>query len=369
LNSLIRKKLEVIQRELDKYNLDALVLGKEFTKYVFPEVYDEVLGPVAKFVVMDLSTLDVIAICSPMQVPTIQDVYPQVRVFVVDPYDRVDLGVPRFSDDARALRNALSGCNKVGYAGTVPIDKLRDLELLGVETVIRKIIMRKLDEEIDRIRRSVELTEKAVEEVVNELTVGIREIDIAVLLHEKLVEHGCSGLAFPPIVAIGKNSREPHHIPTAAKFDGHQPILIDVGARVEGYCSDITRIVIPSKLHGEYQNIEDVVSAVEASIGSALSVLRAGVRGNDVYAEALKELERRGYGGLFIHGLGHGIGIDVHEEPYLNQRWEYPIPEGCVVTVEPGVYMKLFGVRIEEDVIVREGGVEQISKLPRIIRL
>ncbi len=369
LGNLIRLKVERLQRELRRYDVEALILGKEFSKYLFPEVYDPLLGFVSNYVVLDLDSLEVVSICAPIQAPTIQDVYHQVRVVVVDPQNRVDLGVPRFSDDVKAIRYAIGRKRRIGYAGSVPVDKLKDMLMIGLDSILKKIVVSKLDEEIERIKRSVEITEKALQNAVSEISPGLSEIEIASIIYRELVEKGCEALAFPIIVAVGRASREPHHIPTRFRFNGKQPILVDLGVRVGGYCSDITRMILPRRLDDEYRELPNVINAVSEAIDRALKVLRGGVLGSDVYKEALKGLREHGYDSLFIHGLGHGLGIDVHEEPYLSHRWEYPIPSGCVVTVEPGVYLREFGVRIEEDILVRENGVEQISKSPRVIEL
>ncbi len=371
--ALIKDKVSALIRFVKSVvDSQALVLGKEFSGYLMPEIYDPLIGYVAMYTIIEFDTEQVTVIASPIQVPTIQDVYGNyVRIAVIDPRDRVELGVKRFTDDVSALSNILSNYKIVAYAGSVPVSDLGDLLFVNVDQLVKRMRMIKLDEEISRIEKAVRIAEEAIKEVLSEICSGISELNIAKELNRVALSKGGEGLAFPTIVAVGRSSREPHHITSRnIRFEGREPVLIDFGVRYKGYCSDITRMLIPKNLDRRYENVLKVCDVVSEVIDISLKELRSGIEGSKLYEIACNEMRSRGdYDKWFIHGLGHGIGVDVHEEPYLSRKWRKVIPERAVVTIEPGVYLKEFGVRIEEDVLVTMSGATKITRIDRVIEL
>ncbi len=371
--TLLREKLSVLRSSVRNVcDVEALTLGSEFSGYIFPEIYEPELGAVASFVVMDFEREAIYAICRPIQAPSIQDVYGDlVEVLVVDPREVVEIGAQRFRSEVDALSKVLDGVKRVGYAGRVPIDKLLGFEWIGVDSVVRTVRMRKVESEIKRIQRAIEIAERSLKELISDISPGVSELELSRKLVDYLIRFGADGEAFPTIVAIGRSSREPHHIPLrSVKFEGKQPILIDFGARYMGYRSDITRMIVPKSVDGDYSKVLDVCNAVLDAIKESIAVLRGGVSASEVFEVACKVLSARGgYDKVFIHGLGHGIGVDVHEEPYLSSRWSGRVVEGAVVTIEPGAYLSTFGVRIEEDVLVQSGGSLKLSRLDPVIEL
>jgi len=349
----------------------ALVLGSEYSGYIFPEVYDPSMGAVANAVVIDFESDAIYAICNPLQAPAVQDNYPNVKVLVIDPLERVDIGLPTFKSDVDALMNAVGSHRIVAYAGKVPQPRGTEVTMIGVEPIVRIVRMQKLDEEVKRIKIAIEIAENALSNVLSEIAIGDSEVDIARKIVNEILKLGGDGEAFKTIVAIGKASREPHHVPSRRyKFDGGEPILVDFGASFLGYRSDITRMIVPKRVSDKYSDITKVVEAVSRSIDEALRHLKPGVEAKDVFEEARRVLEIEGdLDKQFLHGLGHGIGVEVHEEPYLSPRWDGKVLEGCVVTIEPGIYLEDFGVRIEEDVLVSEGGCIKLTKLERVLEL
>jgi Xaa-Pro aminopeptidase len=218
-------------------------------------------------------------------------------------------------------------------------------------------------EEIDRIRRAARLSDRAFEYILGRIEPGRREIDIALDLEVFLRTEGSEGVPFPPIVASGPNAAFPH-ARSADRFLGAGDVLkLDFGARVDGYCSDMTRTVSVGPAADE---IREMHGAVLEANAAGLEAVRSDRRASEIDAAAREVLERRGYGERFGHGLGHGVGLDVHESPRLGPRSEDLVPAGAVVTVEPGVYVEgTGGVRIEDLVVVNDTGCEVLTESPR----
>jgi Xaa-Pro aminopeptidase len=175
--------------------------------------------------------------------------------------------------------------------------------------------------------------------------------------------NGSVGLAFEPIVASGPNSALPHAQATDRTVQTGEFLKMDFGARFGGYCSDMTRTVVVGKASEKHREIH---AAVLAANRAGVDAVRAGVVGKDVHEIARGVLDDAGFGEYFTHGLGHGVGLDVHELPSVGARSDDVLPEHAVVTVEPGVYLEGFGgVRIEDLVVVEADGARVVSASPR----
>jgi Xaa-Pro aminopeptidase len=230
----------------------------------------------------------------------------------------------------------------------------------GVVESLRQI---KDAEEIDRLRRAVAVAEGAFRSVVEGLHSDQTERELAYALEAAIRERGGSGCGFPPIVAVGANAARPHAQPGANRLSQSPLLLVDWGALLEGYTSDLTRVLftgLPTDAMAEVYGI--VLEAQQA----AIAAIGAGVPLCQVDAAARDTIAAAGYGDRFGHGLGHGIGLQVHEAPRMASTQEELLQAGMVVTVEPGIYLPgQFGVRLEDDVLVTETGCEVLSKLPK----
>jgi Xaa-Pro aminopeptidase len=222
---------------------------------------------------------------------------------------------------------------------------------------------RKDDDELRRIREAVETAEHALGLTVAQVRVGMSELEIAGLLESSLRQSGSDGFAFPSIVASGPNAALPHAHPTSRVIAKGDLLLIDFGARSEGYCSDITRTFAIGPATTEQQEVHDVVRLANER---AVRAVRPGITGRDADGVARGYIQDRGFGELFGHSLGHGIGLEVHEAPRLAKTAENPLVEGAVVTVEPGIYRPGWGgVRIEDDVHLGAGGAQVLTRFAR----
>ena len=218
------------------------------------------------------------------------------------------------------------------------------------------------DVELASIRRAIRIQEQAFGQLVSHIRPGMTEQEVAAYLEYTMKQLGASGSSFSTIVAAGTNSALPHAVPGRRRLKRNQIILIDFGARVDGYCGDLTRVVclgrMPARLAKVYQIVREAqLAAVEA--------IKPGVLLRDVDAVARRIIRKAGYGSRFAHSLGHGIGLDIHEQPILSPRIDGELRPGHVVTVEPGIYLPgIGGVRIEDDVAVTERGRRKLSSLP-----
>ncbi len=217
--------------------------------------------------------------------------------------------------------------------------------------------------ELRHIRRAIRIQQDAFEQLRTEIKTGMTEQQVTARLEFLMRDAGGEGPSFPTIVAAGTNSSLPHAIPGAAKIKRGEPILIDFGTVVGGYCSDLTRVIHRGPLKRDLREVYRVVLEAQQA---AIRIIKPGVKLKDVDKVARKIIDEAGYGDRFGHGLGHGIGLDIHELPTLSGRSKGTLQPGHVVTVEPGIYLPgVGGVRIEDDVLVTKTGRSVLSNLKR----
>jgi Xaa-Pro aminopeptidase len=222
---------------------------------------------------------------------------------------------------------------------------------------------RKDETEIARITRAADVATAALERTLPQVHAGLSELAVAGILERELRNAGSEGFAFPSIVASGPRSALPHAHSSARELEAGDFLLMDFGAIVDGYCSDLTRTVVIGPASEEHRGVYDVVRV--ANQRGAAGV-RAGMSGRDADALAREYIESAGFGPLFGHSLGHGIGLEVHEAPRLARTAEGVLAVGAVVTFERGVYRPGWGgVRIEDDVVLDANGPRVLTNFPR----
>jgi Xaa-Pro aminopeptidase len=217
--------------------------------------------------------------------------------------------------------------------------------------------------EIELIRAAADVAIHALDCTLPQLRAGMTELQVAGVLEKELRDAGSEGFPFPSIVASGERSALPHARSSRKTVNSGDFLLMDFGAEVSGYCSDVTRTVVVGKASDEHKAVYEVVRTANER---AAKGVRAGMSGRDADAIARQYIERAGFGELFGHSLGHGIGLEVHEAPRLARTAEGSLPEGAVVTIEPGVYKPGWGgVRIEDDVVLAADGPQVLTQFPR----
>jgi len=218
-------------------------------------------------------------------------------------------------------------------------------------------------EEIGYIRQAAALADRAFEHILPFLKPGAREIDIALELEFFLRKNRSEGVAFDTAVVSGARTAMPHGSPSERVLHGGDLVTLDFGAVIQGYCSDMTRTVGIGEVTGELKRI---YAAVLEAQERALEAVAPGKTGQELDALARGILEDKGYGQYFSHGLGHGVGLMIHEAPSLSKISQDVLEPGMVITIEPGVYIPdLGGVRIEDLVLVTERGYEVLSQTPK----
>jgi Xaa-Pro aminopeptidase len=246
--------------------------------------------------------------------------------------------------------------------------KLRRLLPAGVELVqagglVERLRAVKEPEEVDRIRTAAAAADAALEEILEQGLVGRTEREVATALERAMLERGATKPSFDSIVAAGAHGALPHASPRDVEIGRDELVVIDWGAEVDGYCSDCTRTIATGEPGPEAREIYELVR--EAQLAGVQAV-RPGAGGREVDAAARGVIEAAGHGEHFGHGLGHGVGSEVHEAPRLSLRSEDELHAGNVVTVEPGVYLPgRLGVRIEDLVVVSDRGAEILSSLDK----
>ena len=230
------------------------------------------------------------------------------------------------------------------------------LHLTGGGGLVESLRIIKDASEIAAMERSCTLNHRLMEWVYGELTPGRSEAEISWAIEKYFREHGASELAFANIVAVGRNAALPHYEPGDVRITEDCPVLIDVGARLDKYCSDQTR----THWVGSHATPDFMVTMqlVRSAQEAAIAAMRPGMKASEAYAVAYKVFEEEGVHAAFTHGLGHGVGLETHEAPSLNPRCHTLLKPGMVVTVEPGLYYPEWGgVRREFMVLVEEEGV------------
>jgi len=230
----------------------------------------------------------------------------------------------------------------------------------ALSDAIKKLRMTKDDEELACIRKAQEIAETAFDELLPFIKAGVTEREIALELNRLMFVHGAEDLSFETIALAGENTSMPHGVPSDKKVEEGEFVLLDFGAVWNGYHSDMTRTLCVGKPSEEMERVYNIV--LEAQL-AGLEAARAGITGRELDGISRSIIEKSGYGDCFGHSLGHGVGMEIHEVPNLSQRNEFPLNEGAVVTIEPGIYLAgKFGVRIEDFVILTENGCENLTK-------
>jgi Xaa-Pro aminopeptidase len=237
------------------------------------------------------------------------------------------------------------------------------VELVAAGDLVEGLRAIKDADERERIRAASQLADAALREIIEQGIVGRTEASVAQALERAMRERGASGPSFDSIVAAGPNGALPHAHPREAEIGPGELVVFDWGAKLDGYCSDCTRTLATGDLDEEAAAVYELVREAQLA---GLDAVRAGAGGRDVDGAARTVIAEAGHGEHFGHGLGHGVGLEVHEAPRLSQRSDSVLAAGQVVTVEPGVYLPgRLGVRIEDLVVVGDAGPEILTALPK----
>ncbi|HEU4703565.1 MAG TPA: Xaa-Pro peptidase family protein [Conexibacter sp.] len=247
-------------------------------------------------------------------------------------------------------------------------DRLREtlpdsVELVPAGGAVERLRERKDAEEVTRIRAAAELADAALQRTLEDGLAGRTERAVALALEQEMRQLGAERASFDTIVAAGPHGALPHAVPRDVEIAAHCLVTIDWGAQLDGYCSDCTRTFAVGDPGERAREVYELVLGAQLA---GLDAVGAGVSGRDADAAARAMIEAAGYGEHFGHGLGHGVGLEIHEAPRLSRASDATLAAGHVVTVEPGVYLPgELGVRIEDLVLVGDDGCERLNTLPK----
>jgi len=239
---------------------------------------------------------------------------------------------------------------------------LRQYDLKPLSELISKLRMVKDESELRLMREAAKIADKTIERLISEDLRGRREREVARMIEDEVMELGADK-SFDAIVASGPNGANPHHTPTERRISEGDVLIVDFEAKYRGYCSDITRTF---SIGRPSEKVIEVYEVVKEAQKKAVQSVREGTIAREVDAAARSLIASRGYGEHFTHRTGHGLGLDIHEEPYIAPNSEIALREGMVFTIEPGVYLEgRFGVRIEDDVALIGGRGERLTEASR----
>lgn len=294
---------------------------------------------------------------------TKQEVYSDVKVIITD------TGVSHLEEALKILssddikRIAIES-NSITVATLDDIDsKLSNKEFVRTSAVIEKKRLIKTDEEVANIKKAIELTDKVFAFVCENIKPGMTEKEVKLMVDTKHVEFGAQGPSFDTIVASGPNSAKPHAQPSDRVIEEGDIVTIDNGCFYNGYVSDMTRTFFVGEPKDE--KLIEIHNVVHEAFSAQLEQIKPGMTGIEADKIGRDIIEAHGYGEYFIHGTGHGIGLEIHEAPRLSLVDPTVLEPGMTVTVEPGIYIEgIGGVRIENDILITETGIESLNSSP-----
>ena len=228
-----------------------------------------------------------------------------------------------------------------------------------LDDMVDQIRAVKTAEEVAFVTEAQRIAERALRSLLPEINVGAVERELQLRLDYAMLRGGAEALSFETILISGPNTSKPHGVPTDRKIARGDFVTVDFGAVVHGYHSDMTRTFAVGEVSDKMKQVYDTVLAAQTA---GLSALQSGKRGKEIDTAAREIIAQAGYGDCFGHGLGHGVGVEIHENPVLNQRSDWVLKEGHIVTVEPGIYLPgEFGVRIEDMALITPDGCRNLT--------
>lgn len=253
------------------------------------------------------------------------------------------------------------------YSTYVEYEKYNHFTFVPTKDVVENLRQIKDAEEIKKLEEAERIGDLAFSKIISLITMeyknGLTETDIALELERIMRMNGASGTSFSSIVAAGAKSSLCHAVPGRETLNVGDFVVMDFGCRYEGYCSDMTRTIVIGKPNEKHQEIYQTVLKAQLA---ALDAIKPGLKGKEVDAIARNIIKDAGYGEYFGHGLGHSVGLDIHENPRFSSAEEKVIEPGMVLTVEPGIYVPGFGgVRIEDMVVVTKTGIKNLTHSPK----
>ncbi len=247
------------------------------------------------------------------------------------------------------------------------MDKIKGISVINGSFIIDEVRITKDDKEIQLLKAASIVNDRAMEELIKNISEGSKEINLARKLVDIYAKHGTEEFSFEPLIAFGKNGAEPHHSCDTSILKKGDSIIIDIGGKTNGYCSDMTRTVFCQEASERQKEIYNLV--LKANL-AGIKAVKPGVKFSDIDKAARNVIANAGYGKYFTHRTGHNVGIDVHEPTDVSGVNNSEVREGMVFSIEPGIYLpKEFGVRIEDLVLVTKDGCEILNSYDKSMKI
>jgi Xaa-Pro aminopeptidase len=268
-------------------------------------------------------------------------------------------------------KGILKTAKTIGFEGTnlvfntvQQIKKLfKPIKFIPFDNFIEDIAVQKDESEIAATKKAIEISDKVFSEIVETVTPGMTELDVSAEISYRIKKLGAEKESFKTIVASGVNSSMPHAEPTNKKLKNNEPLLIDFGATVHGYRSDMTRTLFLGNISPKFIEIYNIVLNAQ---NIAIEHVKSGISCSDLDGIARDYIANSGYGDFFKHSLGHGVGLKIHQKPVISAISKDVLKENMIITVEPGIYLpNRYGVRIEDNILVQKTGYKNLTKSPK----
>lgn len=353
---MTKKRLEKLKLKLKEADLDAILIIKR-------ENYMYISGFTGTYAYLVITQNDAFLLTDFRYGKQAKD---EAKLFKVIQYEGRLLDALNDVILSMGIKNLGFEENVITYKTYTEMKKnLKVKKLKPVDGMIEDIRIVKDAEEIEIIKKAVEIADEAFSHILNHIKPGVSEYEIALELEHYMKKKGAKGISFETIVASGYRSFLPHGTAGNKKIENNEVVTLDFGAVYQNYCSDMTRTVFVGKPHEELFKIYNIVLEAQKA---ALEGAKRGLTGKEIDSVARSIIEDSGYGKNFGHGTGHGVGLEVHEKPTLSKKGDIKMENGMVVTIEPGIYVEnLGGVRIEDMVVINDDTPVVLTKSPKEI--
>ena len=356
MTSSISNRLQKVRRKLDENNLDGIFITQAENRYYLSNFLGTagylLITRQAAVLATDFRYIEQAGIQSP-----------EYRVFQITG-SSLDWFVQLVAELKIKRLGFESGSVTFAFHGKLfgALNKVQSkFELIPLEGAVESIRMIKEPGEIELITKAAEISDKAMEHIRETIHIDMTEKEVAWEIEKFMREKGSQSLPFEAIVASGPNAALPHHRPSEHRIRHGEPIVIDIGARVGGYCSDLTRTICLGQHDTQFNQVYGTVLKAQLA---AIAMIHEGTSGSEADSSARNVIADAGFGQAFGHSLGHGVGLNEHEQPRLGTNSTDTLVSGMVFTIEPGIYLTGWGgVRIEDLVLLENGKIKLLSKV------
>jgi Xaa-Pro aminopeptidase len=347
-------KIEVFRKEIEKEGLEAFLITRKDNLYYFLNY----VGEGTLLITKDKATLFVTPLFFELAEEQCNNNIEILKSSLdMDPLNYIINEIKKIN--GKIGFDELSAKNYIYFSSNFS----KNNELLNKEEIIWNMRKIKNEDEILKIKEAAKITDIGLKLALEIIKPGITELDIKAEVIKEMMKNGAEEIAFEPIIASGRNSSFPHGGYINRKLKKGDIIIIDIGAKYKGYCSDETRVSYVYELNNEIKKVYNIVLEAQEI---ALQNMKEGIAMKELDKKVRDFFKEKGFEDKFIHGLGHGIGINIHEPPTINPLSKDFFKRNMVVSCEPGIYIpKNYGIRIEDTVLIKEKGIEILTKTPK----